>query len=123
MTLKVYAKALPWYKRPLFYVIIAPKALWLIARYSPYNPWAVAYLNAVYSKYKETTLYEDRLEAMGKDYVKQAFMNNREALHFCRKLTKKDKAKIIFTPFSFEPEFRTSWWRVLNQVLGGGNES
>lgn len=62
----------------------------------PYNR---AKLHMAYEKYKETTLYEDRVSAMDKKFAMEAFID-RDSKFFLGKLTRSDKIKAFIAPFS-----------------------
>jgi len=93
-------------------------AVWIKIKWSPYNPWAMAFLNSAYKKYEESPLYKFRqqfieelkkenfqLYEQNKDFVINTFIASRDMFIFMKKLTLKDKLLAIIAPFSINGPF------------------
>lgn len=72
------------------------------------TPWFRAYAFAAFEEYTKTTLYRDRLIALGKEFALEAYLGEGATIgdrsHFKQKVRKNKKLmfKIIFAPYSVE---------------------
>ena len=105
-------------KRIINHIIYAVRCFWYFVnlgalhirmsiKWSAWNPWAIARLNLAWTKYTETTMYEERFKCSEfhtdpnrESYAEQAYIENCEVMFFVNQFTWKDKLKIAFTPFS-----------------------
>lgn len=66
-----------------------------------YNmPYGKAKLFMAYRKYKETFMYRERLIQFGLEFAQESFIENREYNLFLNMLTRTDKLKALFVPYS-----------------------
>jgi len=87
-------------------------------KWHPWNPWSIARLNLALGKYMETTMYRDRVVAFGHDWAIDAYKEYGEARFFSSILTRKDRMKQIFTPFSCGNYYKLPWWKLEAWIFG-----
>lgn len=88
-----YAKYIKWPILLFFMLILFVHALVLAL------PYRSALERLAYGKYKETTMYRERLVEFGEDFTKELYILN-DRRFFLDKLTWKDKLKAIVIPYS-----------------------
>ena len=101
--------------------------IYLLVKWSPWNPWAVARLNMAWSKYIQTTMYEDRLKVPKilhtdknfENYAEQAYVTNTEAMFFMSMFTRKERLKVLFIPFSCGNRNRMPFYLISDWIFGG----
>lgn len=104
MTYAKYILKLIYYRTALFFIDKYYQMKW-----SPYNPWCIARVNVSYSKYMDTVMYKERLKLFGSKFAFFTFVENKEMILFMKKLTRRDKIKIYFTPFSCTGVYKSRW--------------
>ena len=81
-------------------------------KWSPWNPWCLGRMNLAWVKYTQTSMYEGRkqlerdLPVSFKDFAHKSFIESTEIIHFINSFTKRDKIRLLFTPFSFGTKFQ-----------------
>lgn len=81
-------------------------------KWSPWNPWCLGRMNLAWTKYTQTSMYEDRKQLeqdvpVGfRDFAYKSFVDNHEIIHFTKSFTKRDKIRLLFVPFSFGTKFQ-----------------
>jgi len=86
-------------KHAYYKLILSLSHIWYPLKYV--NPYVVAKLHLAYQKYTETTMYRDRLICLGEDFAHNAFIEYREDKLFLAMLTRKEKLKAFFAPYSY----------------------
>jgi hypothetical protein len=110
-----------------YYPSLACLRVHLSIKWSPWNPWAVARINMAWTKYVQTAMYEERLEVPREfhtnrkfeNYAEQAYVTNVEAMFFISMFTRKEKLKVLFTPFSCGNRNRMPFYLISNWIFGG----
>jgi len=87
-------------------------------KWHPWNPWSVARLNLARTKYMETTMYRDRTTAFGHEWAMEAYVEYKETLFFVSMLTRRERLKQLFAPFSCGDHYRLPWWQLGAWILG-----
>ena len=64
-------------------------------------PYNTAKIHMAYKPYQNTTMYRDRLVAFGQDFAFKTFVDNNDYKFFLKKLTRTDKFKALFLPYSY----------------------
>jgi len=110
-----------------YYATLLAWHIYLSVKWSPWNPWAVARLNMAWTKYIQTPVYEDRLKVptelhtdrKSENYAEQAYIMNTEAMLFMSLFTRKERLKILFTPFSCGNRNKMPFYIISNWIFGG----
>lgn len=84
-----------WYIKPYLYVRLSLIAL------KSWSPYKRALIIISYKKYKKTSMYRERLIALGEDFAKESFAINHEDKLFMRHITRMEKIKAFFMPFNY----------------------
>ena len=106
--------------------------MWVHVRWCEWNLWVLSSLNLAWTNYTKTSMYEERmkidfmpLRPGYEDYATQAYVDNLEPLFFKKRFTRKDKLRVLFTPFSCGDKYqmpliliRNRIVRMINWVLG-----
>ena|SRR3989339_53524 len=71
--------------------------LYFIKMYLPYEE---AKVHIAYRYYQKTSLYRERLVYFGPEFARQAYIDFGDYRHFSNKLTREDKIKAFFCPYS-----------------------
>lgn len=105
-------------QRVLLSLLLIIYTVWAKIKWSPRNPWGMAFLNLSYKKYRESTSYKLREEFVNemkeknpflyeqnKDFIVETFINSGEIFLFMKKITLKEKLLAIIAPFSINGPF------------------
>lgn len=98
---------------------------WTEIIWSPWNPWTISRLNLAWTKYTQTTMYEERKKIRFfdvsdeyEDYADQAYAENKEPLLFVSLFTRKEKLKAAFLPFSCGDRYKIPFWQIKHWIMG-----
>lgn len=103
-----------FYKIAYYFFVVYYSIIW-----NEWSPWAIARVNLAWQKYTETPMYAERkkIDFMRvspdcEDYAEQAFLDNKEAFYFIKKLSWKDKLKILLMPFSCGDHYKLPFYKI-----------
>ena len=84
-----------WYIKPYLYIVITLKALYEA------TPYRRSLYRMSFDKYTETIMYRERLINFGEDFAQKMFIEHLESRFFMSKITRREKLKALFMPFSY----------------------